>query len=140
LVARAKPGGSGYSRLEKEIIMASFLKGSASAAALSLLAVAPRAAPAEADKKTERLWKAKCASCHGADGKAQTPQGKELGVADYTTPEWQKARDDAQIKKAILDGVKLVRNGKSLEMSGYKDQLSPEQAEQLVAHIRALAK
>jgi mono/diheme cytochrome c family protein len=120
--------------------MTSFQKWSASAAALSLLAFVPSVAPAEVDKKTERLWKAKCASCHGVDGKAQTDQGKRIGVADYTTPEWQKARDDAQLKTAILDGVKLVRDGKSMEMNGYKDQLSPEQADQLVAHIRALAK
>lgn len=120
--------------------MRSFRKWSASAAALSLMALVPRVAPAEVDKKTERLWKSKCASCHGVDGKAQTDQGKRMGVADYTTPEWQKARDDAQLKKAILDGVKITRDGKTLEMNGYKDQLAPEQAEQLVAHIRALAK
>ena len=119
--------------------MLSFRKLSACGVALSLFALAPFAR-AEVDKKTERLWKSKCASCHGVDGKAQTPQGKQMGVADYTTPEWQKGRDDAQLKKAILEGVKLSREGKSLEMSGYKDQLSPEQAEQLVAHIRALGK
>ena len=119
--------------------MLSLRKVGACAAALSLLSLAPFAR-AEVDKKTERLWKSKCASCHGVDGKAQTPQGQQMGVADYTAPEWQKGRNDAQLKKGILEGVKLTREGKSVEMSGYKDQLSPEQAEQLVAHIRALGK
>ena len=32
-------------------------------------ALVPLVARAEVDKKTERTWKAKCASCHGADGK-----------------------------------------------------------------------
>ena len=35
-----------------------------------------------ADKKIERLWKAKCASCHGADGTAQTEKGKKMKVGD----------------------------------------------------------
>jgi len=49
----------------------------------------PLVARAEVDKKVEKLWKTKCASCHGADGKAQTEQGQKLGVRDYTSPEWQ---------------------------------------------------
>src|SRR5689334_24003848 len=102
--------------------MRPFQRWSAWCAALALLALVPSARP-EVDKKTERLWKAKCASCHGVDGKAQTPQGQQMGVADYTTAEWQKAKDDAQLKKAILDGAKVARGGKTLEMSGYKDQL-----------------
>jgi mono/diheme cytochrome c family protein len=109
----------------------------AAATAIGLLAFAARA---ETDKKTERLWKAKCASCHGADGKAATDQGKKMGVADYKTAQWQKGRSDSQLKKAILEGVKQERDGKKQEMDGYKDQLTPEQVEQLVAHIRALAK
>jgi len=92
----------------------------------------------ETDKKTERVWKSKCASCHGADGKAQTDQGKKLGVADYTQPAWQKARTDEQLKKGIAEGVSRVHEGKQQEMSGYKDQLSGEQIDALVAYIRTL--
>ncbi len=46
------------------------------------------------DKKVERLWKSKCGSCHGADGKAQTEKGKKMKMEDYTTAEWQKAKTD----------------------------------------------
>src|SRR3954465_4773377 len=38
----------------------------------------------EADPKAARAWKAKCASCHGADGAGQTDQGKKLKVDDMT--------------------------------------------------------
>ena len=36
-------------------------------------------------KKTERTWKSKCASCHGATGKGDTDKGKELKVPDMAT-------------------------------------------------------
>ena len=32
--------------------------------------------PAKADEKTAALYKQKCAACHGADGKGETPTGK----------------------------------------------------------------
>ena len=88
------------------------------------------ASRAEVDKKVERTWKSKCASCHGADGKAQTDQGKKLGIGDYSKPEWQKAHTDDELKKGISDGVK--------GMDGYKDKLAADQVEGLVAFIRTL--
>jgi len=93
-------------------------------------ALVPFTARAEADKKTEKVWKSKCASCHGADGKAQTEQGQKLGVRDYTSPEWQKAHTDEAIRKGISDGVQ--------GMEGYKDKLSAEQIDQLVQFVRTL--
>ncbi len=94
----------------------------------------------KADKKVERVWKAKCASCHGSDGKADTEKGRKLKVADYTTQEWQAAKKDEDLKKAILDGVKLEKDGVKQEMDGYKGELKPGEADALVAYIRALAK
>jgi mono/diheme cytochrome c family protein len=107
-------------------------------AATALLA-AP-AARGEVDKKIERTWKAKCAACHGADGKADTEQGRQMGVADYTQASWQKGRSDAQLKQAILEGVHQDKGGRKQEMDGYKDKLSPEQVDGLVAYVRALGK
>ena len=107
----------------------------------ALVASAPLWAPtraAAADKKVERLWKSKCASCHGADGKAQTDQGKEQGVADMTTADWQKAFTDQQLKDATLNGLKREKGGKQQEMKPYKDGLKPEEVDALVAHIRGL--
>jgi mono/diheme cytochrome c family protein len=101
-------------------------------------ALFPVAARAEVDKKTERVWKAKCASCHGVDGKGQTDQGQKMGIADYTSPEWQKAHSDADIKKAILEGVKREKGGKKQEMDAYKDKLPAEQVDVLVAYVRSL--
>src|SRR6185369_5362809 len=97
-------------------------------------------ANAAKDPKVERLWKAKCASCHGVDGKAQTEQGKKMAMHDITTPAWQKSFTDEKIKQVILAGVDEQKEGKHKQMDAYKDKLKPEQVDQLVAFCRELAK
>jgi len=103
-------------------------------------ALAGLTAHADADKKTERVWKAKCASCHGADGKGDTEKGKKMKVADYTTKDWQAAKKDDALKKAILEGVKTEKDGVKQEMDGFKDDLKPGEDDALVKYIRSLAK
>jgi mono/diheme cytochrome c family protein len=85
----------------------------------------PLMARAEVDKKTERTWKAKCASCHGADGKGQP--GK---TGDLT----KSAKSDAERKTAIEAGTKSA-NG---EMEGYKDKLDGPAIDALVAYTKTL--
>jgi cytochrome c553 len=80
-------------------------------------------------------WENSCASCHGADGKAQTKQGKKLKVRDYTDPKVQAEMKDDTMLAAILDGVK--ENGKE-RMKGYKGELSEQECKDLVAFIRQL--
>ena len=109
----------------------------AAAAALGML-VLSGAAAAEPDAKTLRLWKAKCASCHGVDGKGATETGGKLGVPDMTTAAWQQKAADAKLKTSILDGV--IRPGKSEGMDPYRDKLEPEQVDALVAYVRSLGK
>jgi mono/diheme cytochrome c family protein len=93
---------------------------------------------AHADPATDRLWRAKCASCHGADGKAQTEQGKKMAVGDMSTADWQGKLSDAQIKSAISDGLKRDKSGVHQEMEAYKAKLRPEQLDGLVTYVRAL--
>ena len=100
-----------------------------------LLAVSLGAA-AEPDAKVQRLWKAKCGSCHGADGKGKTETGAKLGIPDFTTPAWQKQVSAEEAKKAITDG--FTRPGKSEGMDAYKDKLEPDQIDALVAYVKAL--
>ena len=98
------------------------------------------AAHAEVDKRTERTWKAKCASCHGVDGKGATDQGGKMGISDYTSADWQKGITDAQMKTAINDGLKREKGGKQQEMDGYKEKLDGPAVDALVALIRGLKK
>jgi len=85
-------------------------------------------------KKAARDWKSKCASCHGADGKGHTDQGKKMKLADLSSASWQKANTDAKIKEVIENGAK---NGDA-QMDGYKDKLSAEQIDALVSYVRSL--
>jgi|SRR5215813_2408546 len=119
-----------FAALKKEIRS---MRGTAKLLLLMLICAA--SARAEVDKKAERNWKSKCASCHGADGKGQTDQGKKMQVEDMTTAEWQK-RTDAQIKKAIEDGAK---KGDAV-MEGFKDKLDAASIDGLVKYVRTLKK
>jgi mono/diheme cytochrome c family protein len=91
-------------------------------------------ARAEVDAKIVRTWKAKCASCHGVDGKGETETGKKAKLSDFTKAEWQKSKTDAQIKTAIENGAK--KDG--AEMDPYKEKLAGAQIDGLVQYIRTL--
>jgi mono/diheme cytochrome c family protein len=88
-----------------------------------------------ADKKTERLFNAKCGSCHGKDGKAQTDKGKEMKMRDMGSDEFQKASDE-DMKKTISEGFKKTRDGTKQEMDGFKDDLKPPEIDALVQLVR----
>ena len=90
----------------------------------------------EVDKKAERAWKAKCASCHGQTGKGDTDKGKELKVEDMTAAKYQ-SKKDADLKKAILEGFKV--DGKEV-MPSFKDEITPEQAAALIKYTRTFKK
>jgi cytochrome c6 len=98
------------------------------ASILALTAALAFASPAE-------NWENSCASCHGADGKAQTKQGRKLKVRDYTDAKVQAEMKDDEMLKAILEGV--IENGRE-RMKGYKDEYSEEEAKALVEYIRKM--
>src|SRR5262252_730710 len=71
-------------------------------------------------------YKAKCAMCHGADGK-----GGKMGTKDFASPE-VKSMTDAQLTEAITKG-----KGK---MPAYEGKLKDTEIKDLVTYIRSLAK
>jgi mono/diheme cytochrome c family protein len=77
------------------------------------------------------IYKAKCASCHGADGTGQTAMGKSMKLRDLGSAEVQK-QSDADLYKVTADG-----KGK---MPAYKAKLSDAEIKALVAHMRTFAK
>jgi cytochrome c553 len=106
---------------------------------LAALFLSTSSALAAPDARTQRAWKAKCAPCHGDDGKGQTEAGKKMGVTDMTSPTWQKRLTDDQIKSAMVKGVKEKREGKDVEMPAVPD-LKPEVIDALAAMIRGFGK
>src|SRR5690349_24614402 len=101
-----------------------FLLGAAIVLGISLWSI-----PASADAAAN--FKAKCAMCHGADGKGDTPAGKKMGVHDLTSPDVQKASD--------ADLIAVTTKGKN-KMPAYGGKLSDADIKDLIAYIRQLAK
>jgi|SRR5581483_1861447 len=76
-------------------------------------------------------YKAKCAMCHGADGKGDTPAGKKMGARDFASPEVQKASD--------ADLTQIIEKGKN-KMPAYTGKLTAAQIKDLVAYVRQFGK
>ena len=106
----------------KTIVRASLLM----VAVAFVLSTATFAADSAAD-----VFKAKCASCHGPEGKGDTAMGKSMKLKDLGSAEVQGMSD------ADLTGV--IENGKK-PMPGYKGKLTDPQISDLVKYIRAMKK
>lgn len=92
------------------------------------------------DKKIKRLYEAKCATCHGDDGRAKTELGLEMGIADMTKAAYWKDLTLEGARQAVLDGIKRVHQGKEQEMKPFKDRLTPAQVDALVLYSASLKK
>src|SRR5712692_3703207 len=90
----------------------------------------PSSAEPVADGNTS--YAAKCAVCHGKDGRG-TPNWRAKGQPDFTDAKWQKSRTDAQI-------ADLTKSGKGKYMPAFKSKLSDEEIAAVVARIRAFGK
>lgn len=72
-------------------------------------------------------YKAKCAMCHGADGK-----GGKMGTKDFASPDIQ-GMTDAQL-------TEVISKGKAPKMPAYGDKLKEGDIKDLVAYIRTFKK
>jgi cytochrome c6 len=82
-------------------------------------------------------WTAHCASCHAKDGSGNTTMGKKNAVKDYRDPKVQAAFSDAELEKAIKDGVK---EGGKEKMKAFGSKLSDADIKALVTYIRSFKK
>ena len=103
----------------KKIVALSF-------AALLVIGAMPALAGGAADGAA--VFKAKCAMCHGADGKKVN---KATNVRDLTSADVQKQTD-----QELYD---IIANGKA-KMPPYKAKLNDADTKALVVTIRDLAK
>jgi mono/diheme cytochrome c family protein len=74
-------------------------------------------------------YKTKCAMCHGADGKGDTPAGKKMGAHDFASDMVQK-QSDAEL-------AQIISKGKN-KMPAYGSKLKPEEIKDLVSYVRKL--
>lgn len=75
------------------------------------------------------LYKSKCASCHGADGKGETAAGKAMKVRDLGSTEVQ-AQSDAEL-------AEITGKGKG-KMPGYEKSIGADGVQAVVAYMRTL--
>jgi mono/diheme cytochrome c family protein len=87
--------------------------------------------PVCAETDAASVFKTKCAACHGADGKGDTPIAKKLGVRDFASPEVQKETDE--------DLFNVTQKGRN-KMPAFGSSLKDPQIKDLVAYIRELSK
>ena len=98
------------------------------ATVFAFMVMAPLAMHAQTAPAT---YKAKCAGCHGADGKANTAPAKALGAHDFASDEVTKMSD--------ADLITIVTAGKN-KMPAYGKSLKDTEIKDLVAYVRELAK
>jgi cytochrome c6 len=124
------PPGAGISK-ERNVRKTTSGIAGIGALAVVLAGIALPSTPAKADTAAaEASYKAKCAMCHGPDGKGETAAGKTMKIKDFTSEEVQEM-SDADLTAAITSG-----KGK---MPQYKT-FSADQVKGLVAFIRAFGK
>ena len=97
---------------------------------LALALLAMLSAPAAFADDAAALYKTKCASCHGADGKASAV-GKKLGAKDLQDPELKKATE--------AQWIEISTKGKN-KMPKYEGKFTADQIKQLVAYMKDLSK
>jgi mono/diheme cytochrome c family protein len=79
------------------------------------------------------LFKSKCATCHGKDGRAKTLKAKFNGARNLTDADWQETVTDERLFNSIS-------NGRGKKMPAFGEKFSQAEIESLVAHVRGLKK
>jgi mono/diheme cytochrome c family protein len=100
-------------------------------AAAVILMAALIAVPAFAQAPGADTYKAKCAMCHGADGLAATPMGKNMKILSFKDPAMLKATD-AKFFASTKNGLN--------KMPAYNGKLTDQQIKDVIAYIRTLQK
>ena len=88
--------------------------------------------------KGKETFEAKCANCHGKDGKAETTMGKKLKLADLSDAKAMGEKAEADIIKIITQGGKAV--GRSAMMGAWGEKLGEQGVKDVMEHIKDLCK
>jgi cytochrome c6 len=89
------------------------------------------AGPSHAQSNGEKVYKAKCAGCHGPDGAGATAAGKAMKARDFCSDDVKKASD--------ADWTDIISKGKN-KMPSFNGKISDTDIKDVVAYIRSLCK
>ncbi len=92
------------------------------------LIVAIFAVPAFSQSAAD-VYKTRCISCHGADGKGEAPAGKAMHARDFNSPEVKNESDDELFE--------IIKNGKN-KMPRFAGKLTDDQLRVQIAYIHSL--
>ena len=99
----------------------------------AMAAIAMRFAPINVSASAadaRATYNAKCAKCHGRDGRGRTTQGRRTHARDMTDANWQNDVTDERLFNSITNG-----RGK---MPAFKKSLNENQIDELVNYVRRL--
>jgi len=108
--------------------MKKVLAGIAIAATLCLVGSIARAQDVA---NGEKVFKAKCASCHGPDGKGETAAGKATKARDICSADVKKESDAAW--------TEIIAKGKN-KMPSYDKKVTDAEVKDVIAYMRSLCK
>ena len=93
--------------------------------------------PAVKLSAVDRKYNTLCVSCHGSDGKADSPQAMAMNPRprNFTDKKWQASVDDKHIKKVIMEGGAAV--GLSATMVPWGAQLPGKLGDEMVKKVRS---
>ena len=100
-------------------------------AVLAVLCLAAGVMRAQDVANGEKVFKAKCASCHGPDGKGDTAAGKATKTRDLSSDEVKKESD--------ATWADIITKGKN-KMPPYDKKISDAEVKDVIAYMRTLIK
>ena len=99
--------------------------------AVAVLCLAGSVVRAQDKANGEKVYKAKCASCHGPDGKGETAAGKVTKARDICSAEVKKETDAAW--------TDIIVKGKN-KMPSYDKKVTDAEVKDVIAYMRSLCK
>jgi mono/diheme cytochrome c family protein len=88
------------------------------------------AARAEKLLRASGIFNTLCIPCHGPDGRGTLVRPAMPPIPDFTSRDWQATRRSSQLASSILEG-------KGSLMPSWNGKVTPEQARDLVLHVRS---
>ncbi len=98
---------------------------------LAVLCLAAAGMRAQDVASGEKVYKAKCASCHGPDGKGETAAGKATKARDLCSAEVKSEADAAW--------TEIIVKGKN-KMPAYDKKITDAEVKDVIAYMRSLCK
>ena len=100
--------------------------------AIGCFGLIPSAATSETVPTAEKtelasLYGTHCSSCHGGDGRANTPKGRETDADDLTTSKVQNMSTSKM--------TRIIKNGKG-DMPGFAKKLTAAQITAIIRHVK----